>query len=121
RHVEAHRQAVVAALDAALLDQAADAERLADRGLLVRNLCRAIEEHEVFLKCREHQRDRDSQTGQRTDDQHQSFVSRFHATPLRRVSLTTSLTAASRRTFKRQISTITTAAVIAKDPQTKEP
>ena len=79
-HAEMHRQAVVFALDAARLDQAADAECLAARRFVGEHLGGAEEEHEIALERVQHQGGGNAQRGQAGGDDRHAFMSGFHGT-----------------------------------------
>ena len=75
-----HRQAVIFAFDAARLDHAADAERLAARRFVGEHLGGAEEEHEIALKRVQYQCGGNAQRGQACGDDRHAFMSGFHET-----------------------------------------
>ena len=75
---ELHGEAIGLALQAAVLDQAADAEGLALRRLPCGDLRRREEKHQVALEGVEHQRGGDAEYGKCPADEGEAFMAWFH-------------------------------------------
>ena len=75
---ELHRDAVGLALDAALLDQPADAEGAALRRFVRRDLRGREEEHQVLLERVQHERRRDAERRDAGGDQRKTLMPRLH-------------------------------------------